>query len=261
MRLTVGDIAKALGLSNEAIRYYVDEGLIHPQKNENNKYWEYSSDDLIRLTDILFYRSQGLGIGEIRQIMEGLPLEGFSDMLDGRKTQLIEEIHELSERLWSLNDWACKVEEERNLVGQFVIGDMPPSFRHSDTYEEGIHLAKYLENSFDIEKEDWGDISISFFYDRSLEQPDFRKYLSIENNRKPKASVKNTPGFEEGVKNCLITEVHYSDNPEEMVGPIIAYAKEQGYVLTGIFYGKENTNYYVDGRRMGLYKVYAPLAH
>lgn len=30
MRLTVGDIARALGLTTEAIRYYVDEGLIHP---------------------------------------------------------------------------------------------------------------------------------------------------------------------------------------------------------------------------------------
>ncbi len=261
MRLTVKEIAKALGLSNEAIRYYVDEGLIHPQKNERNNYWEYSSDDLIRLTDILFYRSQGLGISEIKMIMNGLPLSEFAQMLDDKKSQIIEEIHHLSEQLWSINDWSTKVRQEQNLVGKFVIGDMPTSLRHEKDYEEGVHLAEYLENSFDIEKEDWGDISISFFYDTREKEPTLRKYISVENNRRLKTSANNLGGYVEEVKNCLITEVHFSEDPEEMIAPIIAHAGAEGLKLAGTFYGKENTNYYVDGKRMGLYKVYAPLAH
>ena len=32
MFLTVGEISKALGISNEAIRYYVKEGIIKPKK-------------------------------------------------------------------------------------------------------------------------------------------------------------------------------------------------------------------------------------
>ena len=49
MRLTVGEISKVLGLPSESIRYYVREGLIRPEKNTENNYWEYSSEDLRRL--------------------------------------------------------------------------------------------------------------------------------------------------------------------------------------------------------------------
>ncbi|MEG2013331.1 MAG: MerR family transcriptional regulator, partial [Anaerovoracaceae bacterium] len=69
MFLTVGEISKALGMSAEAIRYYVKEGLITPTRNAENNYWEYSSDDLMRLTDILFYRSMDLTLRDIKQIM------------------------------------------------------------------------------------------------------------------------------------------------------------------------------------------------
>ncbi|MGF6375877.1 DNA-binding transcriptional MerR regulator [Clostridiales Family XIII bacterium PM5-7] len=75
MYLTVGEISKTLGISTEAIRYYVQEGLISPVKNEGNSYWEYSSDDLMKLTDILFYRSMNLTMKEIKTILGGLPLE------------------------------------------------------------------------------------------------------------------------------------------------------------------------------------------
>lgn len=32
MKFTVSDVAGILGLSNETIRYYIREGLIHPEK-------------------------------------------------------------------------------------------------------------------------------------------------------------------------------------------------------------------------------------
>ena len=57
MYLSVGEISKALGISIETIRHYVQEGIIAPHKNPENNYWEYSSEDFIRLSDVLFYRS------------------------------------------------------------------------------------------------------------------------------------------------------------------------------------------------------------
>ena len=37
MKLTVGEISKVLGISNENIRYYVRTGLLNPEQNvENN---------------------------------------------------------------------------------------------------------------------------------------------------------------------------------------------------------------------------------
>ena len=63
----------------------------------------------------------------------------------------------------------------------------------------------------------------------------------------------------EKADHCLITEVLFSDDAEAMFAPMIAYAEEQGIALTGEFYGREETNFYQNGKRLGLYKVYAPI--
>jgi len=259
MRLTVGEISKALGISNESIRYYVDAGLITPEKNIQNNYWEYSSDDLNRLTDILFYRSMGLNVREIKTIMDGLPLENLGDVIDERKSALIKDIHQSMEALWNLNDWHERYKTEMDLLGKYTIGDMPVGFRRDSTYEEATHMAKYIEDCFDLDKEDWGDVSISFYYNTADQDPKLQRYLSIEHSIKINPSNTNETSIEEKAEHCLITEVHFSDNVMEMIQPIIDYASEAGYKLTGVFYGRENTNYFAGGKRLGLYRVYAPI--
>ncbi|MCI5687011.1 MAG: MerR family transcriptional regulator [Emergencia sp.] len=87
MYLTVGEISKALGISTEAIRYYVKEGIITPKRNEENNYWVYSSDDLMKLTDIMFYRSMGLTMKDIKDIMSGLALS--EKILKTRKMSML----------------------------------------------------------------------------------------------------------------------------------------------------------------------------
>ena len=44
-----------------------------------------------------------------------------------------------------------------------------------------------------------------------------------------------------------------------MIEPMIDYAGKHDLHLTGEFYGREDTNYYVDDKRSGLYKIYAPI--
>ena len=68
-----------------------------------------------------------------------------------------------------------------------------------------------------------------------------------------------TGSIAEKADHCLITEVLFSDDAEAMFAPMIAYAEEQGIALTGEFYGREETNFYQNGKRLGLYKVYAPI--
>ena len=56
MRLTVGEISKVLGLPSESIRYYVREGLIRPEKNTENNYWEYSSSTIYFMVYEFYFR-------------------------------------------------------------------------------------------------------------------------------------------------------------------------------------------------------------
>lgn len=262
MFLTVGEISRILGISAETIRYYVKEGIITPQKNKENNYWAYSSEDLMKLTDVLFYRNMHLTMRDIKEIMNDLPLAEIGRILDGRKNELIREIKTCVDALNELAVWEEKYKEEIRRIGKFEIGAMPSEFRRDGCLEEAQHMARYLEQCFDLDKEDWGSVSISFFYDLRYPEAGMQRYLSIEGSLKVKPSNTrriSATAIEEKAECCLITEVHYSDDVQQMIEPMIEYAKEQGLLLEGTFYGREDTNYYIKGKRTGLYKVYAPI--
>lgn len=261
MYLNVGEISKALGISAEAIRYYVKEGIITPRQNEENSYWEYSSDDLVRLTDVLFYRSMDLTMKEIKKIMLGAPLEKIGTIIDERRNDLIREIKEKVDALESLSDWKKKYTQELDLIGKFVIGSMPSGFRQYSDVEESEHIARHMKEFFDLDKENWGALSISFFYDMNRGDGKLQRYLSIDGSQKLCVDHLSGAGeyVQEKAERCIITQVHYSDDVFRMIQPVIDYASERGLTLTGAFYGRENTNYFVNGVRSAIYKVYAPI--
>ena len=260
MYISVGEISKALGISTEAIRHYVQEGIITPHKNSENNYWEYSSDDFLRLTDVLFYRSMGLSIKEIREIMNGAPVEKIGDVIHSRHIELTKTIKETVDMLQRLDSWEECYRDELNFVGKYRIGSMPAEYRRADYITKEEHAASSLKKCFDLDKEDWMCLSVSFLYDSETPEQGLQKYFSINENTKLKICNAKTYGVEESADKCLITEVMFSDEPLAMLAPMIEYAKESGLRLTGKFYGREETNFYRDGKREGLYKVYAPLA-
>ena len=102
MYLTVGEISKALGISTEANCYYVKEGIITPKRNEENNYWVYSSEDLMKLTGIMFYRSMGLTMKDIKDIMSrNKRKSGRASFFDelGRRVQ------KRTASSWKISDW------------------------------------------------------------------------------------------------------------------------------------------------------------
>lgn len=259
MYLSVGEISKTLGISTEAIRHYVQEGIITPHKNAENNYWEYSSDDFIRLSDVLFYRSMGLSVKEIKTIMKGVPVEGIGDIIKERRAELINVIKETVDMMQRLDSWEECYWDEIGLLGRYKIGPMPIEYRREDFITENEHIANSLRKCFDLEREDWMCLSVSFYYHLQEKEKGLQKYFSFNENTRLKICNAKTGGIAEKADNCLITEVLFSDDPQAMLAPMIAYAEEQDIALTGEFYGREETNFYQGGKRLGLYKVYAPI--
>lgn len=261
MYLTANEVSKALNITTEAIRHYVREGLVTPHRNSSNGYWEYSSEDLLRLTDVLFYRSMSLTIPEIKAIMvDELPLEGIGQVIEQRKSALIAEIREKMDTLGELQRWSEMHGEEMRSLGTFRVGPMPPSYRRRGCYDSSRHFAEYLRGSFDFEREDWMDLSLSFSFDQSEAEPRMEHYLSFRGSARLKPSNMHGDIIVEEAASCLITEAHYSDEPMEMLRPMLDYAAEKGIRLSGKFYGQENTNYFLDGRRRAIYCIYGVIA-
>lgn len=260
MYLSVGEISKALGISNEAIRHYVQEGIISPHKNPDNNYWEYSSDDFIRLSDVLFYRSVGLSIKEIKSIMnDGIPVEQIGEVIKERRAELINAIKDAVNMMQRLDEWEEYYQREIALMGSFMIGPMPLEYRRIRYIDENKHIANALRECFDLEKEDWMNLSLSFYYNTAEPEKGMRKYFSFPEDTRLKIGNTKADMIEEKADNCLISEVYFSENAQEMTAPLLAYAAEHGIALTGVIYGREETNFFESGSRSGLYRLYAPI--
>lgn len=69
----IGDIAKELGLSQRAVRYYEELGFIRPTRTEGG-FRKYSECDLSILRIVLNFKDLGMSLDDIRQLL--LPDDG-----------------------------------------------------------------------------------------------------------------------------------------------------------------------------------------
>ena len=67
--MLIHEIAKKCGTTKKTVQYYVEERLILPRVLENG-YKDFSEEDMRRLKRIVLYRKLGLGLGEIKGVLE-----------------------------------------------------------------------------------------------------------------------------------------------------------------------------------------------
>lgn len=70
--LTIGYVAERTGLPPSAIRYYEDEGLVTPDRNESG-HRRYARSDIRRLSFVTISQGLGFAIAEIREALSSLP--------------------------------------------------------------------------------------------------------------------------------------------------------------------------------------------
>lgn len=83
--MRIGEISELTGLSISNIRFYEKKGLIEPSREAENKYREYTEEDLLRLKQITLYRKMNLSIEHI-----GLIFCGEMSLEEAVQKQLIE---------------------------------------------------------------------------------------------------------------------------------------------------------------------------
>ena len=69
--MTIKEVEKQTGLPRSVIRFYEKEGLIVPQRNEDNRYRAYTQEDVDRLIRIAFLRTMDISIEAIRRVIAG----------------------------------------------------------------------------------------------------------------------------------------------------------------------------------------------
>ncbi len=89
--LTVSQLGKLCGLSRTTVLYYESLGLLLPDGRTDSNYRRYSTAQLGRLRTICAYRSAGLRLSDIQQILDE-PSNEASTVLKRRLVELEEEI-------------------------------------------------------------------------------------------------------------------------------------------------------------------------
>ena len=69
MEYGIKELAELTGLTTRTLRYYDEIDLLKPSKVGENSYRFYSSEELERLQQILFYRQRGFELKEIKEIL------------------------------------------------------------------------------------------------------------------------------------------------------------------------------------------------
>jgi len=71
-QLSIGEVAARTGLAVSAIRFYADEGLVHPIRSAaGHRYFHRA--DIRRVSFILIAQQLGFSLGEITKALEKLP--------------------------------------------------------------------------------------------------------------------------------------------------------------------------------------------
>ena len=110
-RLTIGNVSRDTGLPIRTIRFYESEGVLPAPSRTSSGYRIYSSVDVRRLRLIRNARALGLGLPEIRTLVEqafASDCRSFApqlrELITAKRTDVAARIRELQELQEELND-------------------------------------------------------------------------------------------------------------------------------------------------------------
>ncbi len=143
--ISIGFLAERTGLAVSAIRYYEEQGLVHPERNAGG-HRRFLRSDIRRLSFILISQQFGFTLNDIRQELERLPAgrtpnkrdwERIGETLGKSLDQKIEALTQLRDRLngcigcGCLSLDACKLYNPEDRAGKrgvgprYLMGDSP----------------------------------------------------------------------------------------------------------------------------------------
>ena len=102
--MKIQDVIDLTGVTKRTLHHYDAIGLLSPAKDKSSGYRDYSDDDLNRLQAILFYKTLGLTLGEIKAVLNEdgdrlTTLEKQKQALVKKRTQLNQMIQTIDQTI------------------------------------------------------------------------------------------------------------------------------------------------------------------
>lgn len=185
--MLINEVSKATGLSKKAIEYYTEQGLIVPDVLENG-YREFGLHDVERLNKISVLRKLGIGVNEIKVVLddetgESLRKLSFQKEL-GLQTQQakLAMLKKLSSgsSYFAISDELQSIEDSATITEK-ILGAFPGYYGRFIC----LHFARFLNNPIVTQKQKSAYDKIISFLDNapSLTLPEDLKEYLIDNTK------------------------------------------------------------------------------
>lgn len=171
--MNINELERLTGITKQNIRFYEKKELLHPARNSENNYREYTQDDLMRLKTIKLLRKLDLSLEDIRRILQEEASLGDT---------LAQHLKTLQEKQQELN--AC-IDVCKELVSKT---------RSGETQLALLHVDETLRKMDEMERNGGKFMSIVQDYKRFAEAEHLRGF-----SFKPDTMVMNAGEFTEAL--------------------------------------------------------------
>lgn len=207
--MNINELERLTGITKQNIRFYEKKGLLHPARNSENNYREYTPEDLTRLKAIKLLRKLDLPLEDIRKILEDeTPLE---ETLSQHLKALREKQQELSACIdvckdllhqtksraaqTDMHHTAAQADTLRGTIQTALQHDAMQSDMPAGSQITLLNIDETLRKMDEIEKKGGKFMSII---------QDYKKFSAVENLKgfsfKPDTMVMNSEEFKEALR-------------------------------------------------------------
>lgn len=127
--ISIGELAKEFDITARAIRFYEEQGLLHPVRNGQQRI--YYAKDRIRLTLILRGKRLGFSLAEIKNVFalydtnpnSSAQLETMLTLTQQKRAALEQQLNDIQTVLSELNEVEMRCREELISLRQSTSGE------------------------------------------------------------------------------------------------------------------------------------------
>lgn len=178
----IGEISKFFDIPASTLRFWEEFGVLIPEKNPENQYRVYTVSDLMTISDILFYKSLGIPLKQIRA-MEQMGIQSHQDICQQQMETLRQQQIALEQRMEKLRyhmkalDTICQLQqnpyEEVEIDTDCIVPFELIEIEKLKQYINNPYLYSRVQHSSHIEQEHRG-LSITY---RQKEQENYQNTL------------------------------------------------------------------------------------
>jgi len=227
----IGEVAKLLGLTTQALRFYEQEGVVKPRKSENGTRY-YTFDELHKLLSFKKYRMAEFTVQDIVEHLRVDTLSSLSVQLDDKSDELIARSEELLRRAQALRQFRHEVDEARESLNKLTVCMRPELYMQNFTFNELDELRPKEQREITAYIEALPATQIAFLRDIDLKTvPFFCMCVSAERAKQWGLSLEHTKKLKP--VRCIKTVVRFPGSYRNAVPiqTVLNHILEQGYVL------------------------------